>query len=155
MSWGGSEKSIGFNSTFRSVCSDRRLEKAGLKLILSFFLTFEGLAGKTFIPYEPTYGKSFKRGTVVAILVDSKEVLLSGGESIGYDYLIIGTGSQGGFPGNVEGGEDTDVYVSKYTGMLQKVGIYNSGCYTRICLLIFLIVLNLKKNSSKFPFRRL
>ncbi|XP_033637579.1 apoptosis-inducing factor 2-like [Asterias rubens] len=83
--------------------------------------TEDGLAGKTFIPYEPTYGKSFKRGTVVAILVDSKEVLLSGGESIGYDYLIIGTGSQGGFPGNVEGGEDTDVYVSKYTGMLQKV----------------------------------
>ncbi|XP_033637576.1 apoptosis-inducing factor 2-like [Asterias rubens] len=83
--------------------------------------TEDGLSEKTFIPYEPTFGESFKRGTVVSIDVKSKKVLLSGGESIFYDYLIIATGSQGPFPGNVEGGEDTDVYVAQYIAMLQKV----------------------------------
>ncbi len=84
--------------------------------------TEDGLAGKTFIPYEPTFGECFKRGTVESIDVNSKEVHLSGGESISYDYLIIATGSQGPFPGNVKGGEDTDAYVSKYTAMLHRVG---------------------------------
>ncbi|XP_022107055.1 apoptosis-inducing factor 2-like [Acanthaster planci] len=83
--------------------------------------TEDGFARKTLIPYAPTFGESFKRGTVEAIDPGAKKVRLAGGEDIGYDYLVVATGSRGSFPSKISGGEDSSVYINQYTDMLQKI----------------------------------
>ncbi|XP_072033680.1 ferroptosis suppressor protein 1-like [Amphiura filiformis] len=81
-----------------------------------------GYAKKIFIPYEPAFGESFKRGTVTEIDVATKKVVLDNGEAIHYDYLIIATGTTGGFPGKL-GLDMNDVprAVDMYDDMLQKI----------------------------------
>ncbi|XP_072038670.1 ferroptosis suppressor protein 1-like [Amphiura filiformis] len=81
-----------------------------------------GYAKKIFIPYKPAFGESFKRGTVTEIDVATKKVVLDNGEAIHYDYLVIATGTTGGFPGKLGlDMKDVSRAVDMYNDMLQKI----------------------------------
>ena len=82
---------------------------------------FPGFAKKCFITYEPTFGKAFKRGTVTDILVREKKVQLAGGETVGYDYLIIATGTGGPFPCKLGLDVNAKEGIYKYEEMAQLV----------------------------------
>lgn len=87
-------------------------------------IIFSGFAKKCFITYEPTFGKAFKQGTVNGILVKEKKVQLLGGETVGYDYLIIATGTGGPFPCKLGLDVDAKEGISKYDEMAQLVCTY-------------------------------
>lgn len=75
---------------------------------------------KCLIPFQPTFGDKFKRGKVVGIDVVQKTVQLASGERVGYDELVIATGTTGPFPCKLPVDIDSKDAVGKYESILQK-----------------------------------
>ncbi|XP_071950450.1 ferroptosis suppressor protein 1-like [Antedon mediterranea] len=83
-----------------------------------------GFAKKTFIPYDKTFGESFKRGEASSINVQDKSVTIKSGnryESVSYDYLVIATGSEGQFPCKVTNCVDNHEIISKYESLKDQI----------------------------------
>ncbi|XP_072033679.1 ferroptosis suppressor protein 1-like [Amphiura filiformis] len=75
-----------------------------------------------FIPYAPTYGESFKKGTVVSVDAKAKKVVLETGDEISYDYLVLATGSSGAFPARVDPSvNDTTQAIETYNSFVDKI----------------------------------
>ena len=71
------------------------------------------------IPYAPTFGSHFKQGKVTTINAEQHTVHLESGEDVGYDVLIICTGSYGPMKEWLGSGDEI---VTKYTNFAEQVG---------------------------------
>ncbi len=91
--------------------------------IFKYHRRFSGYAKKIFIPYAPTYGDSFKQGSVVKIDTSTKKVTLDTGDEIEYDYLVLATGTTGNFPGKLDTSsiKNASQAVEMYTSYVDKV----------------------------------
>ena len=87
-----------------------------------YTIYFVGYAKKTLIPYEPTYGENFKRGSVKSIDTAANKVTLETGEEITYDYLVLATGSGGVFPAKLDAEvTDSSKAIELYNATVEKV----------------------------------
>ena len=91
-------------------------------LILSLHLSLSlGFAEKTLIPLETTFGAHFKKDKVTEVKPDTKQVVLSSGETLSYDILIIATGSIHKWPIKLVGPEREDC-CKQYDALVEQVG---------------------------------
>ncbi|MBN3295804.1 AIFM2 factor, partial [Amia calva] len=80
-----------------------------------------GFARRTFIPYSETFGDSFRQGRVVRVDLEAQVVVLEGGEEIKFSHLILCTGSDGPFPGNLNEVTDRKTAIEKYEDIVKEI----------------------------------
>ncbi|XP_071950277.1 ferroptosis suppressor protein 1-like [Antedon mediterranea] len=81
-----------------------------------------GFARKTFIPYAPVLGDSFKKGWVKDIKPDKKIVILEETlEEIPYDYLVIATGTTGQFPTKIKRDTNIPDAIKEYEKLIEQI----------------------------------
>ena len=91
------------------------------------FVLMPGYAKKCLIDYAPTFGESFKRGKVVGVNPTAKVVMLQNGAKIGYDELIIATGTGGPFPAKLPLDTDKTRAIERYNGLANLVSIASNN----------------------------
>ncbi|KAJ8250567.1 hypothetical protein COCON_G00224890 [Conger conger] len=80
-----------------------------------------GFAQQTFIPFQETFGASFRQGRVVQVDPRAQVVILDGGEEIHYSHLILSTGTDGPFPGKFNAVADHRSAVQKYEDLVKEI----------------------------------
>ncbi|KAG9344510.1 hypothetical protein JZ751_011180 [Albula glossodonta] len=78
-------------------------------------------AQQTFIPFQETFGASFRQGRVVGVDPERQVVILDGGEEIQYSHLILCTGTDGPFPGKFNALADYQEAIQKYEDMVKEI----------------------------------
>ncbi|XP_064173069.1 apoptosis-inducing factor 2 [Anguilla rostrata] len=80
-----------------------------------------GFARQTFIPFQETFGASFRQGRVVQVDPKAQVVVLEGGEEIHYSHLILCTGTDGPFPGKFNAVADYHTAIQKYEDLVKEI----------------------------------
>ncbi|KAJ8418345.1 hypothetical protein AAFF_G00140540 [Aldrovandia affinis] len=80
-----------------------------------------GFARQTFIPFQETFGASFRQGRVVRVDPEAQVVILDGGEEVQYSHLILCTGTDGPFPGKSTAVADYRAAIQKYEDMVKEI----------------------------------
>ncbi|KAJ8248472.1 hypothetical protein GJAV_G00242380 [Gymnothorax javanicus] len=80
-----------------------------------------GFARQTFIPFQETFGASFRQGRVVRVDSKAQVVVLEEGEEIHYSHLILCTGTDGPFPGKFNALADYHTAIQKYEELVMEI----------------------------------
>ncbi|KAJ8359547.1 hypothetical protein SKAU_G00160720 [Synaphobranchus kaupii] len=80
-----------------------------------------GFAQQTFIPFQETFGASFRQGRVVQVDPRAQVVVLEGGKEIHYSHLILCTGMDGPFPGKFNAVADYHMAIQKYEDLVKEI----------------------------------
>ncbi|KAG7462592.1 hypothetical protein MATL_G00186430 [Megalops atlanticus] len=109
-------KSKGIPFTLIALCNAFHHNVAALRASVQ-----SGFAQQTFIPYQETFGASFKQGRVVRVDPAAQLVVLEGGEEVHYSHLILCTGTGGPFPGKFNAMADYHEAIEKYEEIVKEI----------------------------------